>query len=223
MFLTDAIRSFLRRLRKLAHSSPASVTAEPPNPSPAPILQIPVEGWNSEYTSGLWNRLTDIDELGHYAVLLGFLIYTQANRTILDVGCGKAVLLDYLRRSCGYERYVGIDISEVAIEANRHKSDERTSFLQGNIEILCPLGQFDAIVFNECLYYLADPFAVIDNCASHLNERGVFMTSLFLSNKQIAALCDALKDRYPLLAEVEIGNHRGKWRCALFARPRSQT
>jgi 2-polyprenyl-3-methyl-5-hydroxy-6-metoxy-1,4-benzoquinol methylase len=189
--------------------------------SARPILQVPAETWNSEYTSGLWNRLSDIDELGHYAVLLGFLIYSQANRAILDVGCGKAVLLEYLRRSCGCEHYVGIDISEVAIEANRDKSDEHTFFLHGNIEVLCPLGQFDAIVFNECLYYLADPFGVIDNCASHLRERGVFMTSLFLSNEHVAALAGALKDRYRLLAEVEVSNTRGKWTCSLFARPNS--
>ena len=132
------------------------------------ILQVPGETWNSEYTSGLWNRLSDIDELGHYAVLLSFFIHTQANRAILDVGCGKFVLLEYPRRSCGYEHYVGIDISEVAIEANRDKSDEHTFFLHGNIEIFCPLGQFDAIVFNECLYYLADPFGMIDNCTSRL-------------------------------------------------------
>jgi 2-polyprenyl-3-methyl-5-hydroxy-6-metoxy-1,4-benzoquinol methylase len=191
--------------------------------SGTPILQVPAETWNSEYISGLWNRLTDIDEVGHYAVLLGFLIYSQANRAVLDVGCGKAVLLEYLRRSCGCEQYMGIDISEVAIEANRDKSDEHTFFVHGNIEILCPLGQFDAIVFNECLYYLADPFAVIERCASRLRERGVFMTSLFLSNEQIATLADELKERYPLLAEVEISNNRGKWRCSLFARPAKET
>jgi 2-polyprenyl-3-methyl-5-hydroxy-6-metoxy-1,4-benzoquinol methylase len=191
--------------------------------SGTPILQVPAEVWNSEYTSGLWNRLSDVDEVGHYAVLLGFLIYSQANRAILDIGCGKAVLLEYLRRSCGYKHYMGIDISEVAIEANCDKSDEYTFFLRGNIELLCPVGPFDAIVFNECLYYLADPFAVIDTCTSRLSDHGVFMTSLFVSNEQIAVLADDLKNRYPVLADIEISNDRGKWRCNLFARPTTGT
>src|SRR5215471_3699274 len=112
----NPIRALRGRLGKLTRASLAFVTGKTlKRSSGTPILQVPAETWNSEYNSGLWNRLTDIDELGHYAVLLGFLIYAQANRAILDVGCGKAVLLDYLRRSCGYERYVGIDVSEIAI------------------------------------------------------------------------------------------------------------
>src|SRR5271169_5893199 len=114
MFSTDhrkVIRALSRRFASFAHTSLAFMTGRPTGRASAtPILQVLAETWNSEYTSGLWNRLNDIDEVGHYAVLLGFLIYSQANRGILDIGCGKAVLLEYLRRSCGYEHYVGIDI-----------------------------------------------------------------------------------------------------------------
>ena len=84
--------------------------------------------------------------LSHPAVYDGFQALLGANRArrrivdefvrpvpescVLDVGCGTAVVLDYLPADIGY---VGIDLSIDYIDAARAKYGERGTFLVGDV------------------------------------------------------------------------------------------
>jgi len=181
----------------------------------ASIFPSSKEIWDSQYRSGDWDYLRDIDEVGRYSITFGLLLYAGCHKRVLDIGCGEAIFLDYLR-CAGYERYVGIDISPVAIAKNTVLADEKTEFFAVDIEEYSPLGQFDAIIFNECLYYLKDPLDIIQSCTHTLRSEGVFIVSLFLSQPDVAELRLRIRRQYRCLEEVIIRNRRGSWSCCMF-------
>jgi SAM-dependent methyltransferase len=86
---------------------------------------------------------------------------------VLDVGCGDGTLYRRLR-SHGYSRYVGIDLSPRAVALAA--ADAR--FCMADATAYRPEGPFDAIVFNEILYYLHQPVAEVARYAESLAGGG---------------------------------------------------
>src|ERR1039458_2921005 len=78
--------------------------------------------WESTYEGGKWDYLNQLKELAHYSVIIGYINYFKHNGAVLDVGGGEGILFDRMR-SCSYSRYVGIDISQIAIG---HASKKKT-------------------------------------------------------------------------------------------------
>lgn len=181
-----------------------------------PIVLQPKQKWENEYSAHLWDCLRNEEERPRYSVVLGFCMFACRNKRVLDAGCGNAILLDYLK-SCGYENYLGIDISEAAIKDNQVKADDRTRFIAANIEEYIPPGKFDCIVFNECLYYLSDPLAVLQKYRAVLAKDGIMIVSMFISNRRIANLFSRLRRKYACISSVVLKNQRGRWICGLFA------
>lgn len=109
-----------------------------------------------------------------------------AAMSILDVGCAAGTLAKAVR-AVGVRHYVGLDISSVAIrEATREAGDF-------HVVDLCafePTDPFDAIVFNEVLYYLdvATAVAQMERYARHLTPHGVLVFSLKNDPKSRAIL-----------------------------------
>ena len=66
--------------------------------------------WNAEWADGAWDRLQALDELGHHAILAGYVARLAPQGALLDVGCGAGTFLELLRG--GYARYVGVDFAE---------------------------------------------------------------------------------------------------------------
>jgi 2-polyprenyl-3-methyl-5-hydroxy-6-metoxy-1,4-benzoquinol methylase len=116
--------------------------------------------WEESFESGSYERLESIPERARYSLIVGHCDVLNV-RSILDVGCGQGVLAKRLAR-VGYERYLGYDLSETAIDqARRNVPDPRNGFVTGEADGFETPAQFDLIVFNECLYYLDDPAAVM--------------------------------------------------------------
>ena len=84
------------------------------------------------------------------------LAVAPAAARILDVGCGEGPLLEPLRQ-LGVGRYLGIDVAETVIERAQKLADRNTRFLAADAESYTTDERFDAIVFNESLYYFEDP------------------------------------------------------------------
>ena len=181
------------------------------------MIRSSKEIWDSQYQSRQWEYLTDILEVPRYSVILGFLLHGGCSR-VLDIGCGQAIVLSYLRR-VGYRRYVGIDISSVALATSASLADDNTEFVTGDIESLSPLGQFDAVLFNECLYYFVDPLDVIRRCTHSLTSGGIFIVSLFLSQPIAPSVRLQIQSEHRCLEEVLITNTRGCWSCSMYAPP----
>lgn len=150
--------------------------------------KVDTETWNSEYSSGRWAYLGQIEELGRYSVLAGYCHHFDHLRTILDVGCGEGLLRDALCPTA-YDRYVGIDISSEAIhQAERKQADDDGSEVTQDKEIQFvaadamayePTGTFDVVILNEVLYYLKDPLREIKRYAECLTDQGILVISMY--------------------------------------------
>jgi 2-polyprenyl-3-methyl-5-hydroxy-6-metoxy-1,4-benzoquinol methylase len=113
--------------------------------------------------------MRDLDELPRYSIIAGYLQYLKPGGSVLDVGCGEGLLQQRLGLS-GYSKYVGIDISETAINEASSRQDEKTSFICADAVTYTPNELFDVIVFNEALYYFDEPLKMVGKYIQYLNE-----------------------------------------------------
>lgn len=102
-----------------------------------------------------------------------------AAKSVLDVGCGGG----WIGRSAemrGLSRYVGVDISRVAIEAAREGAPAFARFEVSPLEGFETAKRFDAVVFNEVLYYLSADAAVeqVGRYAGMLESGGIVVISM---------------------------------------------
>ncbi len=172
----------------------------------------PASVWNQQYQDGRWDLLAESDESVRYAVLDGLARARKPRASILDVGCGEGLLQ---RRLTGYQRYLGIDVSEVAISRAREREDPRTRFIAADAARFSPEQLFDVIIFNESLYYFANPLAVLEHYRQFLESGGVFLISMFCTRRS-GAIARLLERRYPSLQENRIRNPRGEWLCIVL-------
>ncbi len=114
------------------------------------------EVWEKQYSKGQWDYLYQLEELAHYSIILGYIRNLKTGGSILDIGCGKGILQERLALY-GYSKYVGIDISDNAIRQASCKANDKTTFIASDATRYSPTEAFDAIVFNEVLYYFDDP------------------------------------------------------------------
>lgn len=173
------------------------------------------EQFNEEYAKGKWALLKDLEEVARYAVISGFLVYMCKTPSVLDVGCGEGILLDYLR-ACGYSQYLGIDISSSALSCASSKIDSRTNFVVADAEEFCPNGIFDCVIFNESLYYFENPLDTIQRYTTYLREGGIFVTSMFMKGCVTESLLKDCIARFRCIESLTIHNSRGIWKCNLF-------
>ena len=117
--------------------------------------------WDQEYADGQWDYLTKSGSTESYCddIELGFLEKYCAEGSILDLGCGMGDTgLRIGENKCRF--YMGVDISEVAIEnaVIMCQSDSvrksRNNFVVGDIERYTPDRKYNVILFKESLYYV---------------------------------------------------------------------
>ncbi len=170
--------------------------------------------WDSEYQLGVWNRLKDLSEQAHTAVVLSYIERLRPHAKILEIGCGEGEFARRLREA-GYKAYTGIDISHLAIERSQRWSDERTVFLAANAEIYVPTKTFDVIVLNESIYYFREPVRTLERYALHLEQNGLFVISMF-DAIHTRPVYRCLTDGFEILDETLVSNSRGAWRCLVM-------
>lgn len=172
------------------------------------------EAWEEQYREGRWACLHGADEIARYGVLIGFLEHLEEARSILDVGCGEGILRDLLGAG-RYQRYEGIDLSSVAIEAAQRRAGEADRLLVADAETYVPEGRFDAVVLNESLYYLADPRAQARRYLGFVRPGGLLLVSMFHSVRT-AAILRVLEAELPLVDRVKVTGRKGSWSIAAF-------
>lgn len=144
-------------------------------PIPHAALRWYLERDNAAENERGWERLRDVNELGRYQVVQGYIETFAPGGAVLDLGCAQGILHEGLR----YGAYTGLDPLAETIETARAREDDRTRFVVGDAATYVPDREYDAIVFNECLYYFDDPVATIRRYRSFLAPDGVFVISLF--------------------------------------------
>jgi 2-polyprenyl-3-methyl-5-hydroxy-6-metoxy-1,4-benzoquinol methylase len=133
--------------------------------------------FNLQYEQKKWEGMRDIADLGRYSIIVGFVRYYFKNPRILDLGCGEGILLEKFA-STDYTHYTGIDFSDVAIDNARKMGCERADFAVGDLNKLSVDGTFDAIIYNESLYYLNRPQAAVSKLVKNVAAGGKFIFSM---------------------------------------------
>lgn len=134
---------------------------------------------DDEYACGRWDYLKSLEEMSRYAVIVGYCENVGDVSSVLDLGCGSGVLCGWLR-PLGTIDYVGVDLSNVAIDAARQEwTDGSTNFIAMDVATYVPDRKFDVIIFNEVLYYFEQPGDILARFAGFLGENGRFVISLW--------------------------------------------
>jgi SAM-dependent methyltransferase len=176
---------------------------------------LPAEAWDAQYARGQWDYLGELRELSRYSVVVGYLAFLAPRGAVLDVGCGAGLLFQR-SRPYGYARYVGVDLSAVAVARLAPLQDERTRFLHADAETFVPQGRFDAIVFSECLYYFVDPLGAVARYATALEPGGQLLLSTYEHSPRAMAILRRLAARYPVLDETRVAQGPRAWRCTVL-------
>lgn len=171
--------------------------------------------WDAEYRDGRWGYIGQLPENSRYWAIIGYMHAFKASGEYLDVGCGDGVLFERFKL-LGYQRYVGIDISEVAIEKLRHYNDDRTDFVQADGNVHEPAGHFDIIVFNESLYYLRDPIRSLERYAQSLKPGGCIIVSTYTASRRSLAVLRDAKRAFELIDEARTTRGGMSWLCTVF-------
>jgi 2-polyprenyl-3-methyl-5-hydroxy-6-metoxy-1,4-benzoquinol methylase len=177
---------------------------------------IPDKTWNEEYGSGAWDFLEGTRELGRYSVIAGYCERLKPSARVLDVGCGTGILAQSLLRA-GIAGYVGVDLSDIAIEQARAASPPGAAFMVGDVATFETSQVFDVIVFNEVLYYLKKPDEDLRRFARFLAPGGIFIVSVWYHADGIRAW-KRLKSRFEELDRVRVVHpaSRLKWDIAVL-------
>jgi SAM-dependent methyltransferase len=171
--------------------------------------------WSQEYASGRWAFLRGVSELARYSVLVGYLRHLKPGGSVLDIGCGEGLLFRRYR-DYGYSRYVGIEISAAALTPLQELQNDATTFVCVDAETYQPKERFDAIVFNETLYYFREPLALAARYAEALHEDGVMLVSTYVGSARARAILRLLKKRFRMVDETTMTHDSATWVCTVF-------
>lgn len=160
--------------------------------------------WNTEYAAGDWSRLRLLDELAHHAVLAGYMRNLKPGGSVLDVGCGEGLLREQLGDACG--RYLGIDFEE-PVRLATSRANEGTQFAVADMHEFTTAEKFDAIIFDESLYYYQDQVAGLRRYAGMLAPGGVLLVSMHRTART-ADVWTRIASEFDTLDEVLITNRR---------------
>jgi SAM-dependent methyltransferase len=140
--------------------------------------------WDSEYATGKWTYERNGPNNEAQEPIYRYLAKYGAGGSILDLGCGSGMTA--LEMTNNFDRYVGVDVSELATEKARGllaaESDRsgKVSFHASDIFTFEPARTFSLMLFRESIYYVPvrriEP--MLRRYASHLDENGVFIVRL---------------------------------------------
>ena len=135
--------------------------------------------WDTEYAAGRWNVLDHTEG----AVLYDYLQKYASDGSILDLGCGSGNTANEV--TFQYRRYVGVDVSAVAVQKATDRSalngrSARNSYAAEDVLAYVPEGKFDVILLRESVYYISPLHlkGMFLRYSAFLNPKGVFIITI---------------------------------------------
>ncbi len=163
-----------------------------------------------------WSRLSDPEEFGRYWAVRGAIHEFARGGDVLDIGCARGLLLDGL--DC--RSYTGVDLFPEALPSG--ETPAHATFVAADAATWRPNAQFDAIVFNECLYYLRDPLGVMRALAGSLRPGGVMVVSVFDRSWATRRIAKRAGQVGPVLAQTRVVSESGPaWTVKVIGAPGS--
>lgn len=157
--------------------------------------------WNAEFGSGRWKCL---DSTAGDCIYPYLEKYSRQGH-ILDLGCGSGSTANELAAST-YATYVGVDISDVALQQARVRSEQtgraaKTWFYQSDIASYAPDRQFDVILFRDSLYYVPrhNTAPTLHRYAQHLSRTGVFIVRIANGDEKYGALIALIERHFRII------------------------
>lgn len=136
--------------------------------------------WDREFASGRWDCLDSMAEDCLYSYVEKY----AKEGSILDLGCGPGSTGNELNGE-SYGFYTGVDISDVAIEKARSRTERnhrsaKNEYFQSDIHIYVPARSYDVIVFGDSIYYVPEPShsRMLGRYSDYLNQGGVFIVRI---------------------------------------------
>ncbi len=158
--------------------------------------------WNREFAEGHWDFIDSTPE----DCIYDFLARYARGGAILDLGCGAGNTGNELAGGC-YRDYVGVDISDVAVEKARERTlkagrNGKNQYLQGDVVLFEPQKSFDVILFRESIWYIPKRrlLEVLARYRKHLKPGGVFLARIYDRNLR-ADVVDLLRSRTQIVEE----------------------
>jgi 2-polyprenyl-3-methyl-5-hydroxy-6-metoxy-1,4-benzoquinol methylase len=154
--------------------------------------------WDQDYQAGRWDGADEKEQLSRYALLGGIITLTGAS-SLLDVGCGRGLLREFIPPDA-LTSYTGLDVSQVALnKVSNPKPYEK--FVCTRLEDWQPEGVYEAIVMNEVLYYLEDPCEALNKMSRCLHPGGALVISIYQKSGWRSPNRRALKEARAFLVE----------------------
>lgn len=169
--------------------------------------------WDKEFSGTHWDFINDTKG---DCVYLHLEKYLQGG-SILDLGCGPGNTANELSFD-SYRSYVGVDISEAALEKARKRSiqngrAEKNSFVCSDFLDYRPTEKFDVVLFRESMYHipLGKVQPVLAHFAKYMNDGGVVVVRMNTFNdkgqhkKRLLDAIDAMTEICDLIESVQYG------------------
>lgn len=180
--------------------------------------------WDEEFSGTHWDFINDT---------AGDCVYPHLERyahggSILDLGCGPGNTANELAVGA-YRTYVGVDISEAALEkavarTERNGRADKNHFEVADFISYEPREQYDVILFRESMYHvpLGKVKATLDRLSKHLKESGVFLVRIVpwdgRMNSSVAKI-KVITDAFEMIEQCQYPDH-GPMILAFRPRPR---
>lgn len=133
-----------------------------------------MKSWNDQ--SGDWQGLATATQAPRYRAIARMIDRFCPTGSVLDVGCGEAVLCDYLPKAV---KYLGIEPSAKAAESARAKYVCDYILHTTGEDFDAGESRWDCIVFNEVLYYCLNPRALVEKYAKLVRSGGIIIVSIY--------------------------------------------
>jgi SAM-dependent methyltransferase len=175
------------------------------------ILRDPQARWNHQYAKGVWDSLKNPIEFERQKVCKSFFDTHKPNGSLLEIGCGEGMLIEYIFEGKGYGQYLGIDVSDLVIKNCQKLANERTKFIVADMDNLVLPQKYDVIMFNETIYYASNITQVLTNCIQNiLTNNGIFVISIH-QHKNSSEHWKEIHESLQTIDNQQVTNERSTW------------
>jgi 2-polyprenyl-3-methyl-5-hydroxy-6-metoxy-1,4-benzoquinol methylase len=170
--------------------------------------------WEAAYAGGYWDHLESEHEAQRYKLITRLVKNGKISASVLDVGCGKGILYQYLKQSLPPFNYLGIDISENAVNEAKKRFPEAI-FRQMDFDKEELDQKFDFIIFNETLEYFIRPLDKLNKISNiNLLPGGRFIISMYKGHEGI---WNTITPHFTILEDIDVRNEKGQsWKIKMM-------